>query len=82
MAVGAGDIVKVIASETGVHAPVDVSVRITLPKDASPALGVYTAFKSVLLGVKAPVPVDVQMPDVVPPAITPESVAEVFAQMV
>jgi hypothetical protein len=51
--------------------PVEVKTNLTKPVVSSEAVGEYVAFKSVLLGVKVPEPLD-QMPVVVGPDTTPE----------
>lgn len=61
-------------SVTAAHGPVVVKIKVTVPAVTSAALGVYTAFKVVLLGAKVPEPPD-QVPDVAEPPMTPFKVA-------
>src|SRR4029453_794352 len=65
--IGAGVKVITLASLTGVQPPLPVVVRVggRDPAAISAAVGVYTAFSVVLLGVKVPVP-----PDHWPPVAT------------
>ncbi len=62
-----------MSSLTGVQLPVEVSVRVTVPSAMSPMLGTYCAFKVVAFGEKVPLPLDVQMPEVLPPVTDPAS---------
>jgi len=70
-------IVIVIASLVAPHGPAgssEVSVRVTLPAAISPAVGVYTAFKAVRLGLKLAVVPPLHVPVVIPPLILPARV--------
>ena len=59
-------------SMTGLQFPllVEVSIKSTNPAFISEALGLYNAFKALVLGLNVPVPPD-QTPVVVDPEITP-----------
>ena len=64
-----------ITSDSGPHVPTgssDVKVRITLPALNSAAVGVYTAFKSLVFGLNIPAPPD-QDPVIIPPVMDPLS---------
>ena len=80
-AVGAGVMVIVIWSVTGLFGPfpVDVRVKVTVPAEISAALGVYTALSAVFPGLYVPLPPDHIPP--VAPITDPLSVTEgLFAQ--
>jgi hypothetical protein len=81
--VAAGLIVSIIVSLTVVHGedcPVLLKIRFTEPAAMSAALGVYTAVGLLLL-LKEPVPVVVQVPPVAPPLNVAAMVAVLFEQM-
>lgn len=78
---GAVLMVIVIASETGAQGPVVVNVKVTVFAVTSAALGVYTAFKAVLLGANVPAP-PLQVPDAAEPPIIPFKVIVLPAQMI
>ena len=68
LTIGASVIISSKVSRTAVHNPLLVVVRIISidPFNVSASLGVYIAARSELLGLNPPVPVDDQIPVVVP----------------
>ena len=77
---GFGLKVSTIWSCWGVQEPVEVSVRVTVPRARSPMLGSYVAFRLVALGWKVPLPLVVHLPVVLPPVTVPPRVAFIPAQ--
>ncbi len=59
---------------------VDNNVKVTVPNDTSPLLGKYCPPKAVLVGVKAPVPVELQTPVLVYPVTVPVNAMGAFSQ--